>query len=92
MKRIGIKKAREMIESHLIREIKYVNLEGTGAVNNHADCGIVIERAAQDLLQISADYYRIGSYLNIINPKRNDGWVHHISVFYYQDLKGGERK
>jgi hypothetical protein len=86
MKRIGIKKAREMVEGHLIRELKHGNIEGTGAVNSSADCGRVIERVAQDLLQIGADYYRIGNYMNIMNPRRKDGWTHHISVFYYQGL------
>jgi len=89
MNRLTTQKTQKMLEKGLIKEIKHVSLEGTIEVNYIADCEKVIERATRDLLQISPDYYRIGSYLNI---KRKNCYDHRISVFYYQKLKGGDEK
>ena len=89
MKRLTTRKANEMVEGGLIRQTKQINLEGIPEVDCVRDCERVIERTTQDLLQISPDYYRIGSYLNI---KRTNCWTHQISVFYYQDSRGEERK
>jgi hypothetical protein len=86
MERLTVRKTRRMLDEGLIREINHIHLEGTHEVNSVRDCERVIEKATRDLLQISPDYYKIGSYLNI---KRGDYWDHHISVFYYEKLKGG---
>lgn len=91
MKRLTPRKAREMVESELIRELTHIHLEGVPEVNSVRDCERVIERATKDILQISfsPDFYRIGSYLNI---KRGNYWNHLITVFYYNSMKGGEER
>lgn len=86
MKRLTANKVRKMTESGLIREIKHVTLEGIPAANSIKDCERDVELATRDLLQFSPDYYRVGSYFNlIIKPFV----FHHISVYYYENVKGG---
>ena len=89
MKRITANRARAMIESGLAKEINHINIEGTNPVNSIGECSKIVERFTKDALYTPADYYRIGSYLNI---KRTNCWTHQISVFYYQDSRGEERK